>query len=160
MQRTQQVSFWWKDILKLQMEFRSLVNAPLVLAIHSFYGMTIGLSPALKIDFLSFILFLARKSKGSIRHFLNGEINKIFSLPLSVQASNQLISLMELLKGRNWDLNINDKWTYTWNSKMFSVKKTYCLLQGTQEASPLFFLAMVFRQPWKTSVLLLALTQT
>ena len=87
--------------------------APLALAIHSFYGMTIGLSPALKIDFLSFILFLARKSKGSIRHFLDGELNKILSLPLSVQASNQIISLMELLEERNWDLSINNKWTYT-----------------------------------------------
>jgi len=117
-----------------------------------------GIEPCIKDRFPQLHSF-SRKRKGSIRHFLDGELNKILSLPLSVQASNQIISLMELLEERNWDLSINNKWTYTWNSKMFSVKKTYCLLQGTQEASPLFFLAMVFRQPWKTSVLLLALTQ-
>jgi len=36
----------------------------------------------------------ARKTKGSIRHFLESEISRVFSLPLSVQASDQLDSLM------------------------------------------------------------------
>lgn len=52
-----------------------------------------GIEPCIKHRFPQLHSF-SRKSKGSIRHLLDGEINKIFSLPLSVQASNQLIPLI------------------------------------------------------------------
>jgi hypothetical protein len=38
----------------------------------------------------------------------------------------------------NWEPETQDKWSYKWNSDNFSTKKAYCLLQGTQPASPLF----------------------
>jgi hypothetical protein len=60
MQRTQQVLSGGRKFSSYKWSSNPWPAAPLAPAIHSFYGMTMGLSPALKIDFLSFILFLGK----------------------------------------------------------------------------------------------------
>jgi hypothetical protein len=54
------------------------------------------------------------------------------------------------------DLKVWDTWSYNWNSLNFSSKNSYKFLQGTQEASPLFLLALVYWYSRKTQIFVLA----
>jgi len=63
--------------------------------------------------------------------------HNLFHLPLSQQAHSQMLLLQNMLNevGRSED---HDKWKYIWNSKVFSVKKTYKQLSGNQRVHPAF----------------------
>lgn len=79
----------------------------------------------------------ARKDNCSLRFFLDNEMSRVFFLPLSVQASNQLTELQENINGMHLEHMQKDKLIYNWGSTFFS-KKAYSHLQGILEASPLF----------------------
>lgn len=93
--------------------------------------------PCIK-DLLPHLFSLARKHNCSISYFLDNEVERIFSLPLSIQAAVELEILQGTLDARNWDQGTEDSWIYSWPSNRFSSKKAYETLQGTQPASPLF----------------------
>ena len=88
--------------------------------------------------------------KCSIKFYLDKDLNDIFFLPLTVQASAQLSELQQLLQERHLTPNLEDQWTYVWGSSIYHPRKAYSVIVGTQQASPLFSL------PWQTQVLLLA----
>jgi hypothetical protein len=79
-----------------------------------------------------------RKPKCSLRFFIDQEMSLIFSLPLSVQANQQLNEIRNNLLQAAWDVNIEDVWTYTWGNTKFSSREAYKILVGQSEASPLF----------------------
>jgi hypothetical protein len=79
-----------------------------------------------------------KKQKCSIKYFLDQELKRIFSLPLSTQAAAQLEEVEVLLQLSSWDENIDDKWCYTWGSSNFRSKKAYTSLIGHTPCSPLF----------------------
>jgi hypothetical protein len=79
-----------------------------------------------------------RKPKCSIRFFIDQEVKRLFSLPLSTQAARQVEEIKQILEGREWDENTHDSWSYTWGNHTYSSKKAYKLLIGDSEASPLF----------------------
>jgi hypothetical protein len=92
------------------------------LAIHHYSGQTIGIIPASKICSHIFFSF-ARKHKCSISYFLDNEVERIFSLPLSIQAAVELEILQSILDARDWDLNTVDNWVYNSNTNRFRSKK-------------------------------------
>lgn len=104
--------------------------------IQFFFGKIIGQELLSKISTHS--CSFTRKQKCSIRFFLDQELNRIFTLPLSTQAAAQLEEVQVLLWLRSWDENIDDKWCYSWGSSTFRSKKVYKLLIGHTPCSPLF----------------------
>jgi hypothetical protein len=91
--------FWWKDIIKLFPDFGSF----------AFYNPNIGNSalfwhdnwnqPCLK-DLFPHLFFFTRKQKSSISFFLDSEVERIFSLSLLVQASEELENLKLIIDDR------------------------------------------------------------
>lgn len=80
-----------------------------------------------------------RKLKRSINFLLeHQDLDRIFILPLSDQATEQLLELQKLLEDRHLDENVNDKWTYYQGNSGFNTRKVYKHLHGVWEASPLF----------------------
>jgi len=79
-----------------------------------------------------------KKKKCSIRFFLDQDMNRIFSLPLSTQATNQLEEVQTLIQQRTWNADTKDIWCYSWGSCKCSSKKAYKILIGHTETSPLF----------------------
>lgn len=130
-------SFWWKDIIKFFPEFSSMATCNPNIGNTSLFWSDIQNHPCIK-NLLPHLFSFARKHKCSISYFLDNEVERIFSLPLSIQAVVELEILQSILDARDWDLNTDDSWLYNWNSNRFSSKKAYGILQGTQAASPLF----------------------
>jgi hypothetical protein len=69
---------------------------------------------------------------------LNNEMDRIFNLPLSIQAATQLNEIQDMIINIHLDPEAHDIWTYNWGA-WFSSKKAYAALKGTLEASPLFW---------------------
>jgi hypothetical protein len=71
-----------------------------------------------------------KKPKWSIRFFIEQEVDRIFSLPLSVQAAEQLEEVEAILAERTWDEHTNDIWNYSWRPSKYSSNKAYLILNG------------------------------
>ena len=69
--------------------------------------------------------------------FWDNQVTRLFNLPLSAQASDQLVEIQTILEEREWEIDFEDSWKYSWNSQNYSTKKAYALPQGQIEASPL-----------------------
>lgn len=98
----------------------------------------------------------ARKPKCSLRYFLDQEVERIFKLPLSSQA--ELEQIEELLEEKDWNINVHNKWSYSWGNAKYSSKKAYNLLIGHSSITS-FLLAMGIQQFGETQILFLATNQ-
>ena len=89
-------SFWWKNILKLFNNYKSIsVCIPnkgdtVVFWLESWAG------NSLKLRFPQLFSFV-KKPKASLYFMINNEMDRIFSLPLSSQAAPQLVEVQELV---------------------------------------------------------------
>lgn len=81
---------------------------------------------------------LSRSQKCSIRFYIEMELIVIFFLPLTMQASAQLDELQNILQDREMTTEPEDQWIYSWGSNSCKPRKTYNVIVGTQQASPLF----------------------
>jgi len=128
-------SFRWKDIMKLFDKFQSLVVCNPNRRNTTLFWSDIWVDQTMKDKFPQLFSF-TRKPKCPVRFFLNQEIGRIFSLPLSQQAAAQLEEIQQLMQVRTWDESISDAWSYNWGSSRYRSKKTYNILIGTTSASP------------------------
>ena len=81
---------------------------------------------------------LPKRRNGPLDFFWIKDVNRIFSLPLSTQATNKLEEVQTLIQQRTWNANTKDIWCYSWGSCKYSSKKAYKILIGHTETSPLF----------------------
>jgi hypothetical protein len=130
-------SFWWKDISKLMTKFLQMAQCQPNKGNSVLFWGDNWSDAALQSKFPQLHSY-AKKQNCSIRFFLDKDINRLFYLPLSLQASTQLFELQVLLHTRRWDNDVNDSWVYTWGSNGFTNKKAYTFLRGSVDASPCF----------------------
>jgi hypothetical protein len=71
------------------------------------------------------LYYFALNRNISAQAFRNGNIHKLFWLPLSMEASSQLFDLQHLLNDLQWNSEDNDKWSYRWNSHGYTSQKGY-----------------------------------
>lgn len=129
-------SFWWKYIMHLFNMFQKFAicnpsnGTTAQFQADKWSGTTLkDLYPQ---------LYSSKKPKCSIRFFLDQEVSRIFSLPLSTLVAQQLEEIDTLMENRSWDPDIEDKWTYSWGSSAYKAKKVYNILIGYTPCSPLF----------------------
>lgn len=130
-------SFWWKEVLKLFDKYQSLASCIRNKGNTVMFWYDVWLDKALKVRFPQLFSF-SKKHKCSISYFLDQDVPRLFSLPLSTQAIDQLQEIDNLLQARYQDENVEDILTYSWGSTKYSSKKAYNILIGTTAASPLF----------------------
>jgi len=68
----------------------------------------------------------------------------LFNLPLSVEAFNQFQNLQQCIQDQQQAVGI-DVWKYIWGSNVFTSRKAYKQLMGTNSAHP------IFKWIWKSS---------
>lgn len=88
--------------------------------------------------------FLCQEQNNQLGKGQKFNLIDLFSLPLSSQAFLQFQELQdELLNLKTHDLN--DSWTYIWNSSNFSAARVYKQLSGHSQAG------QIFKDLWKTA---------
>lgn len=132
-------SFWWKDIINLFSKFVTVVTCkPNKGDTISFWTQPwTGHNQSLQ-EMYPEVFSFTRKAKCSLNFFIEQDMSRIFSLPLSQIAADQLLLIENHINNADMDENQNDIWNYCWGSTRYSSKKTYKKLQGTSAASPLF----------------------
>lgn len=130
-------SFQWKDILKFFENFQEMAICSPSKGNTVLFWSDSWTDQPLKEKFPQLYSF-TRKLKCSIRFFIDQDVERTLSLPLSTQAADQLQVVDSLLQDRNWDDNVKDIWSYSWGSSKYSSKKAYNILIGVTAASPLF----------------------
>lgn len=130
-------SFWWKDVLKLFQDFctRTICKPNMGNSVLIWKDNWLNPPPSERFPHL---FSFAKKQKCSLKFFMESDASRNFTLPLSVQASQELIALQESLQQEAGDEQDWDIWSYRWNSQNFCSKKAYKHLQGIQVSSPLF----------------------
>lgn len=89
-------------------------------------------------DSLPELYSFARKPKCSLSFFIDKDVSAIFFCPLSSQDAEQLTELSNIVDSLNLNLNVHDSWHYSWGTSIYSSTKSYRILMGTHQASPLF----------------------
>jgi len=90
-------SFWWKEILKLHVEFRALSHYNPSFGNSVLFWGDVWSDNCLK-DLCPHLYSFAKKKKSSVIFYLNGDLKANYFLPLSVQASEELEVLEMLLQ--------------------------------------------------------------
>lgn len=129
-------SFWWKDVIKLFEKFKSFAVC------HPNSGNSISFqkdsqSGEILESKYPELYSYSLKTNCSLSFYCSNETNRLFFLPLSIQASQQFSELQQTISNAEWDHNTHDVWHYTWGPS-FSSRKAYSQLQGTVVVSPLF----------------------
>lgn len=131
-------SFWWKEILKLLPEFKSLAAPELgsgrtALFWHDKWDQNVSLS-----DKAPELYSFAKNKMISVQKALSFDaLTDLFQLPLSQIAFGQLQELQQTAQNTVLSLD-NDKWMYSWGSSNFTAKKVYKRLAGHQGTHPAF----------------------
>ena len=130
-------SFWWKDIMKLMDKFLLMAKCNTSKDNSVLFWHDNWLQDTVKSSFPQLYSF-TKKPKCSLRFFVDQSLDRLFHLPLSIQASNQVTDLQAVLQEGVWDREEDDYWVYSWGSSTYNNRKAYKCLQGSYEASPLF----------------------
>ena len=130
-------SFWWKDVIKLFDRLESMSTCFPNKGDSVAFWSGNWTTPRLDETYPQLFSF-TRKPKCSLRYFIDQDENVTFTLPLSVQASQQLSEIRNNLLQSTWDVNTEHLWTYVWGNRKFSSRKAYKILIGQSDASPLF----------------------
>ena len=120
-------SFWWKDILRLNIIYRGIARC------------TIGNGSIVTFwddlwtnDILSFkyprLYSFAKEQRISVQKITQTEgIPEIFTLPLSEQAMEELLSMQHDIQQVNYDVGSNDVWTFLWGNNQYTSSRFYKL---------------------------------
>ena len=66
------------------------------------------------------------------------DLDSIFHLPISGQASQELGDLQDLLLSSDYDLASNDSWSFMWGNQLYSSSRYYNLVFQHFPVSPIF----------------------
>ena len=134
---TKKGSFWWWDVLKLLDKFKGMATPQINDGATCLFWDDCWAGQPLKQTFPELFSF-AKKAEISLKNTLaESQFYRLFNLPLSIQAFDQLQELQELLHSLNPSSNL-DVWRYIWGDSTFSPKQAYNQLMGTNEVHPIF----------------------
>ena len=120
-------SFWWKDILRLSTIYRGIARYTIG------DGSTVTFWDDLWTnDILSFkyprLYSFAKEQRISVQKITQTEdIPEIFTLPLSEQAMEELLSMQHDIQQVNYDVGSNDVWTFLWGNNQYTSSRFYKL---------------------------------
>jgi hypothetical protein len=124
--RKEKGSFWWKDILRLNVQFRGVAYCiPMKGDTVSFWDDFIN--GAVYSQKFPNLLEFAKEPRVSQQQIWNAEsLLSFFRIPMTRQAYNELLSLQTELTLMQLDnLNEEDCWYFIWGNKKYSSSKYY-----------------------------------
>jgi hypothetical protein len=120
-------SFWWKDILRLHTIFRGIARCIVG------NGATVTFWDDLWANDILFAKYprlysFAKDQSISVKQIMcTADISEIFTLPLSKQAMEELVSLQLDIQQVNYDEGSSDLWTFIWGNGQYTSSRFYKL---------------------------------
>ena len=136
-------SFWWKDVLRLNVLFRQVTRCELGDGSSVCFWDDFWLDGILAHKYPRLASF-ARNDGISVLETMQAEdLDTIFFLPLSDQALQELESLQEQLQSLTYDHDSADRWIPIWGSR-YTSRRYYAHIFSAVDAHP------VFKMVWKS----------
>jgi len=131
-------SFWWKDVLRLNVLYRGIAKCSLGNGSTVLFWDDLWCSVVLAQAFPN-LFQAATNNLGSVLDILNAlDLASVFNLPLSHQAYDELHELQNLLSTVTFDPNSKDSWSFIWGNDKYSAKKLYNLAFSSVQAPRTF----------------------
>jgi hypothetical protein len=130
-------SFWWEDILRLNILFKGIATCDLGNGASVCFWDDLWLDGVLSQKYPRLASFA--KSDGiSVLQVMQAEdLDTLFMLPLSEQALDELEALQEQLRETQYDQEGTDRWTPIWGNT-YTSRRYYSHVFSGIEAHPIF----------------------
>jgi hypothetical protein len=136
-------SFWWKDVLRLNVIYRGITKCDLGDGSSICFWDDLWSDIVLSQTYPKLASF-ARNEGASVLEVMQAEdLESLFLLPLSQQAFEELESLQAQLQDLPYDVDASDRWTPIWGSH-YTSRRFYSKVFKNMEAHP------VFKVIWKS----------
>lgn len=130
-------SFWWKDVLRLNILFREIARCELGDGSTVCFWDDFWIDGILANKYPRLASF-ARTDGISVLEVMQAEgLDTLFMLPLSEQAMDELETLQEQLQGQPYDQNAIDRWVPIWGN-LYTSRCYYSHVFKDMEAHPIF----------------------
>lgn len=136
-------SFWWKDVLRLNVLFRGIAKCEIGDGSTVCFWDDLWMDGILAHKFPRLASFVKKDGISVLEVMQAEDLDTLFMLPLSAQAYEEFELLQGQLQGMNYDENGIDKWTPIWGNK-YSSRRFYSYIFDAIEAHP------VFKKIWKS----------
>jgi hypothetical protein len=136
-------SFWWKDVLRLNILFRQVTSCELGDGSSVCFWDDLWLDGILAHKYPRLASFAKTDGISVLEVMQAQDLDTLFMLPLSVQALGELELLQEQLQELAYDENSTDRWIPTWGNK-YTSHRYYSHVFTSIEAHP------VFKVIWKS----------
>jgi hypothetical protein len=129
-------SFWWKDLLRLNILFRGIARCEIGDGAIVTFWEDIWAGEILAYKFPRLFSY-ARNDSTSVEQIMKAEdLDSIFHLPLSQEAFDEMLQLQDHLSGVQYDQTGEDTWTFIWGN-LYKTKAWSIPRAGAMSTSPI-----------------------
>jgi hypothetical protein len=131
-------SFWWKDVLRLNTQYRgiakcSIGNVSTVLFWNDIWSDAILSSPIPR------LFSYDSNQNASVKQIMKAnDLESVLNLPLSAQAYEEYLSIQDYLSSQAYDFDGTDQWSFIWGSQQYSSRKFYSRVFAAQNVHQSF----------------------
>ena len=131
-------SFWWKDLLRLNVLYRGIAKCTIGDGSTIAFWGDLWSTDILSEKFPRLFSFAINPDISVKEIIMAQDLDSIFHLPISGQASQELGDLQDLLLSSDYDLASNDSWSFMWGNQLYSSNRYYNLVFQHFPVSPIF----------------------
>jgi hypothetical protein len=130
-------SFWWKDVLRLNIIFRGFSRCELGNGSSVCFWDDLWSHSVLSQTYPRLASFVKNDDASVMDIMQEEDLDSIFFLPLSQQALHELEDLQTQLQMIPYDVDAKDHWVPTWGG-MYTSRRFYSYVFSSVEAHPIF----------------------
>ena len=120
-------SFWWKDLLRLNVFYRGVAKCTIGDGSTVAFWGDLWSTAILSEKFPRLFSFAINLDISVKEIIMAQDLDSVFHLPISEQAFQELGELQGLLLSTDYDLDSNDSWTFMWGNQLYSSSRYYNL---------------------------------
>ena len=118
-------SFWWKDVLRLNVLYRGIAQCTLGKGSTILFWEDLWCPVLLAHAYPNLFQAVSNTSASvmEIRHA--PDLVSVLNLPLSQFAYDELLDMQQLLSSVVYEPDLNDRWSFIWGNDIYSSRKVY-----------------------------------
>jgi hypothetical protein len=131
-------SFWWKDLLRLQLLHRGIARCSIGDGSSVTFWDDLWAPEVLSVKFPRLFSFASDASISVSQVMQAEDLDSLLQLPLSMQAYDELLELEYFISQVPFDPNAKDVWNFIWGNGSYSSSKYYQMVFNNVDAHPIF----------------------